>query len=53
MEDVIVRLEAQMKRSLANVVKVATEYDCDWRMAAYIQAIKRIELAYTQRGVFP
>lgn len=53
MEDVIGRLEAQLKRSFGNVVNVGNEYDCDWRMAAYIQAIKRIELAYTQRGVFP
>jgi glutamate dehydrogenase (NAD(P)+) len=53
LDDVIVRLENQMKRSFNNVVKVANEYDSDWRMAAYIQAIKRIELAYTQRGVFP
>lgn len=53
MEDVIGRLENQLIRSFGNVVRVANEYDCDWRMAAYIQAIKRIELAYTQRGVFP
>jgi glutamate dehydrogenase (NAD(P)+) len=53
MDDVIKRLDNQMKRSFANVIRVSNEYDCDWRMAAYIQAIKRIELAYTQRGVFP
>jgi glutamate dehydrogenase (NAD(P)+) len=53
MEDVIGRLEAQITRSFNNVVKVAHEYDSDWRMAAYIHAIKRIELAYVQRGVFP
>lgn len=53
MDDVIVRLEAQVIRSFNNVVNVANEFHSNWRMAAYIHAIKRIELAYTQRGVFP
>jgi glutamate dehydrogenase (NAD(P)+) len=53
LEDVMPRLEAQMKRSFKKVVDASEEYDADWRMAAYIVAIKRIELAYMQRGVFP
>lgn len=53
MDDVIGRLENQITRSFHSVVRVGNEFDCNWRMAAYIQAIKRIELAYTQRGVFP
>lgn len=30
----------------------AETYKTDWRTAAYIQAISRIEMAYLQRGFF-
>ncbi|GAA0875561.1 Glu/Leu/Phe/Val dehydrogenase [Wandonia haliotis] len=53
LEDVIGRLQQKLEISFASVVKVAEEHNTDWRTAAYIQAIKRIELAYKQRGVFP
>ena len=53
MEDVIGRLQKKLELSFASVVNVADEHKTDWRTAAYIQAIKRIELAYKQRGVFP
>jgi glutamate dehydrogenase (NAD(P)+) len=53
MEDVIGRLEQKMITSFDSIVRVADEFKTDWRTAAYIQAIKRIEIAYKQRGVFP
>lgn len=53
MDDVIVRLENQVLKSFKKVVEAAKEYKTDFRTAAYIVAIKRIELTYNQRGVFP
>lgn len=52
-EDVIGRLEKQVLTSFKKVVDAASEYKTDFRTAAYIVAIKRIELTYNQRGVFP
>ena len=34
-------------------VDAAKEYNTDWRTAAYIVALKRLELTYKERGVFP
>lgn len=53
MADVIGRLEQKMITSFDSVVRAGEEYKTDWRTAAYVQAIKRIEIAYKQRGVFP
>ncbi|WP_343606299.1 Glu/Leu/Phe/Val dehydrogenase [Fluviicola sp.] len=52
-EDVISRLEKKMLDSFNRVVRTAEEYNADFRTAAYIEAIKRIELTYNERGVFP
>lgn len=52
-EDVITRLEKKMLDSFNRVVRTAEEYNADFRTAAYIEAIKRIELTYNERGVFP
>jgi len=53
MTDVITKLENKMVGSFARVVASAITHNCDWRTAAYIEAIKRIETTYKQRGVFP
>ena len=53
MDDVIGRLENQVLRSFQKVVDASIEFKTDFRTAAYIVAIKRIELTYNQRGVFP
>jgi len=53
MDDVIGRLEKQVLNSFKKVADAALEYKTDFRTAAYIVAIKRIELTYDQRGVFP
>lgn len=53
MEDVIEKLDKKLTISFNRVVGTASDYSTDLRTAAYIEAIKRIELAYTQRGVFP
>ncbi len=53
LEEVIGRLEQKMKISFNRVVQAGEEYNTDWRTAAYIVAIKRIEMTYKERGVFP
>lgn len=52
-EDVITRLEKKILDSFNRVVGTAEAYKTDFRTAAYIEAIKRIELTYNDRGVFP
>jgi glutamate dehydrogenase (NAD(P)+) len=52
-EDVIIRLEKKLLNSFGRVVATADAYKTDFRTAAYIEAIKRIELTYNDRGVFP
>jgi glutamate dehydrogenase (NAD(P)+) len=53
MDDVIDRLEKQLLNSFQKVIEAAEEHSTDLRTAAYIVAIKRIELTYRQRGIFP
>lgn len=52
-EDVITKLEKKILDSFSRVVGTAEVYQTDFRTAAYIEAIKRIELTYNDRGVFP
>lgn len=53
MEDVIGKLERKLITSFGKVVFAADEFKVDLRTAAYIVAIRRIELTYRDRGVFP
>lgn len=53
LEEVIEKLDKKLLDSFKKVTDTAAKHDTDLRTAAYIQAIKRIELAYSQRGVFP
>src|SRR5690606_35379935 len=53
MEDVLEKLEAKMKVSFKKILTTAEKYQTDWRTAAFIQAISRVEQAYLQRGIFP
>ena len=52
-EDVISRLEKKILDSFRRVVGTSEAFGTDLRTAAYIEAIKRIELTYNDRGVFP
>jgi glutamate dehydrogenase (NAD(P)+) len=52
-DDVITRLERKVTNSFVRITETAAEYKTDLRTAAYIEAIKRIELTYNERGVFP
>jgi len=53
LEEVMTKLEKKLINSFKRVVAAANEYNVDLRMAAYIVAIRRIEMTYKERGVFP
>lgn len=53
MEEVLEKLEAKMKVSFQKILTTSSRYQTDWRTAAFIQAISRVEQTYLQRGIFP
>ncbi|UUC44023.1 Glu/Leu/Phe/Val family dehydrogenase [Flavobacterium cerinum] len=53
MDDVIIKLRKKLEDAFSKVVLTGSQYKTDWRTAAYIQALARIEMAYKQRGIFP
>ena len=52
-EEVDGRLEAAMKRAYREVSEYARQKKTDMRMAAYAIALKRIEVVYKEREIFP
>jgi glutamate dehydrogenase (NAD(P)+) len=53
MDDVITKLRKKLEDAFDKVVHTSEEYKTDWRTAAYVVALTRIEMAYKQRGIFP
>ncbi|MDN6280377.1 MAG: Glu/Leu/Phe/Val dehydrogenase [Psychroflexus sp.] len=53
LDEVMERLQKKLVESFKKVEASVEENKTDWRTAAYVIAIKRIEEAYTQRGIFP
>lgn len=53
MEDVIAKLRKKIEGTFEKVNNISKLRQVDWRTAAYMQALTRIELAYKQRGIFP
>lgn len=53
MEEAMDKLEKKLKSSYVAVSNYAKKEDVDMRTAAFCIAIKRIEKAYVQRGIFP
>jgi len=53
LEEVMEKLEKKLLKVFKNVQKEVEKSKTDWRTAAYIIAISRIETAYIQRGIFP
>ena len=53
LDEVMVKIEKKLTDVFKKVEKLANEDKIDFRTAAYILAIKRIETAYIQRGIFP
>ncbi len=53
LDEVLEKLENKMKISFKKILSAASKYQTDWRTAAFIEAISRVEQAYLQRGIFP
>ncbi|MDQ7917448.1 Glu/Leu/Phe/Val dehydrogenase [Mesonia sp. MT50] len=53
LDEVMQKIEKKLTENFKKVEEAVKENKVDWRTAAYIIAISRIELAYTQRGIFP
>ncbi|OQX92138.1 MAG: glutamate dehydrogenase [candidate division Zixibacteria bacterium 4484_95] len=53
LEEVDTKLRKKIINAYAKVRKTANEYDIDWRTAAYIVALSRLEKVYKERGIFP
>ena len=53
MDDVIIKLRKKLEEAFNKVMTSSVQYKTDWRTAAYVVALTRIELAYKQRGIFP
>lgn len=53
LDEVMQKIERKIKEAFANVQNTASIEGVDWRTAAYIIAIRRIETAYEERGIFP
>jgi len=53
LDEVMVKIEKKLTEVFKKVENLVNEDQIDHRTAAYILAIKRIETAYIQRGIFP
>jgi glutamate dehydrogenase (NAD(P)+) len=53
LEEVDTKLRKIIVEAHRKVCAAAKEYDVDWRTAAYIVALTRLETAYVMRGIFP
>ncbi len=53
LEEVDGKLKKKMIDAYRRVRDTAKEYKTDWRTAAYIVALQRLETVYRERGIFP
>lgn len=53
LDEVMIKIDKKITEVFRKVEGVVIEGKLDWRTAAYILAITRIETAYIQRGIFP
>ena len=47
------KLRRKISDAYERVRVKAAELDTDWRTAAYVIALSRLEQAYQERGIFP
>lgn len=52
-DDVLKMLEDKICIAFNKMLDASKTYKSDWRTSAYVVALKRIELIYKERGVFP
>jgi glutamate dehydrogenase (NAD(P)+) len=53
LEEVLQLVNEKVTAAFDNTIKAANAYNTDWRTGAYIVALRRLELTYKERGVFP
>jgi glutamate dehydrogenase (NAD(P)+) len=53
LEEVDSKLHKMLMSAYTRVHAAAVHYQCDWRTAAYIVALKRLRMVYKNRGIFP
>jgi glutamate dehydrogenase (NAD(P)+) len=53
LEEVDAKLRKQILGAYCRVRDAAARYETDWRTAAYIVALTRLERVYLERGIFP
>ncbi len=53
LEEVDEKLHKKMVDAYERVRDTAKEFDTDWRTAAYIVALRHLEIVYKERGIFP
>ena len=46
-------LEKLMSKSFQEILNVTEEYHCNFRMAAYIVALRKLVFAEKMKGIFP
>ncbi|MEX2380684.1 MAG: glutamate dehydrogenase, partial [Vicingaceae bacterium] len=52
-DEVLELIKDKVSTAYESVHEMALEYDTDMRNAAYLVALKRLEVTYKERGVFP
>jgi len=53
LEEVDTKLYKRITKAYARVRETAKKHNTDWRTAAYIVALSRLETVYKERGIFP
>ena len=53
LEEVDTKLSKRMMSAYERVYNAVKAYGVDWRTAAYIVALRRLEKVYKERGIFP
>jgi glutamate dehydrogenase (NAD(P)+) len=53
LEEVDTKLRKRIADAYDRVREASQEHQVDWRTAAYIVALSRLEIAYKERGIFP
>ncbi|MGC9469213.1 MAG: Glu/Leu/Phe/Val family dehydrogenase [Anaerolineae bacterium] len=53
LDEVDAKLRKQILGAYRRVRDTAERYGCDWRTAAYVVALARLERVYKERGIFP
>ena len=53
LEEVDCKLNKKISSSFERVMQAASDYNTDWRTAAYIDALSYLECVYKKRGIYP